>query len=213
MFLFRVSPSLEPVFNTNDIIKPNGGYSKFLGGTAEDSTAKQKVENALRQCYSFPEVNRCSSLFLFHELKDAFVFSSKIHKGNARIYAVKPAGRLSRRDMNILDVLNYAINRYEWGKCACRQQCVNDICDSYWKNLYTFAPCLEYMVDSATVISLVSDQNTCLKFHSQYSTTHLKSFMSVERCPTYVKTLSEVMTDGAEDAGLKLFEQFKAKQE
>ena len=212
MFLFRVDSSLEPIFKAKEIIRPNGNYSKFLEGIEENSTSKRNVENALRQSYSFPNVDRQSSLFLFHELKDAFAFSSKIHKGNARIYSVTPTGQLSRRDMNILDVLNYAINKYEWNKCACGQQCIDDVCDSYWKDMQTFAPCLEYTVDSATVISQVSDENTCLKFHNEYSNTQLSSFRSVERCSVYVKTLSEVMTNNAEQA-LKLYEQIRNSKE
>lgn len=212
MFLYRVEPSSKPTFEEGHEITPTRNYSEYLKQGEREAGFKRNIENTLTGSYSCPGIDRQSLLFLFHELKDAFAFSSKIHKGRARIYTVQPNGTsLDRRDMNVLDVLNKAINQYEWNKCACGHQCINDICDIYWKNHHTFSPCLEYTVNSAQVINLVSNEDVCRQFHNEFN---MNGARSVERCPTYVKTLSELSElpefagESAEEA-LKLLRQFK----
>lgn len=194
MFLYRVEKSEKGIISDGSEISSSGGYNSFLNSGDVQANNRLAVEDALIQSRVNPSVNRREALYLFHELKDALIFSSKMFSGNARIYIVDvPHGSMiGRYDMNVVDFINHAVERYEWLRNPETSECVEDLCDFYWKMSSTFTPCYEYLVRNAQVVKMICDLTDCVQFHREYSDSRVLSFRSCERCSIYVQKLNEL---------------------
>jgi putative toxin-antitoxin system protein len=150
-----------------------------------DNSAKEYKTIIERSLIKVQGYDRRDFLFLFAELKDAFIFSSKIYKGNANIYTVLVDSHdiIYRGDMNVLDTLTLAINL---GICDNDISTFEALCLHYWKNGKTFSPCYEYIVKKAQIVNQLCNVEDCMAFY--------KSFIDygiVEACTIYRKKLFE----------------------
>jgi hypothetical protein len=188
-YLFRVERGTKTQFENGQKLFPTGEYREYLANLPAENTSdfKQIIEDSLTRLGGF---DRRDSLFLFHELKDALIFSSKMYKGAAMIYVVQPCGIPQRKDMNMLDMLRYAIN---CGLHVINPEIFDALCLNYWKDGKTFSPCYEYMANGATVINLLCDTNDCGKFHAEYSNHASPAFFSVERTSIYLNKLKDLL--------------------
>lgn len=188
--LFRVESSENSELKQEDTIAATGRYRVYLQ-ELDDSNPhfyKNIIENTLTKVQG---VDRRDYLFLFDELKDALIFSSKIHKGNARIYLVdvNAADIQYKGDMNALDCLSVAINL---GINDDHPDYFDSLCRNYWKCGKTFSPCYEYLVRHATMKEVICNQDDCLKFHSEYSERSNYAFLSIERTNIYLEKLNKL---------------------
>lgn len=187
--LFRVESCVKPELKQGNIIITTGEYLAYLQQLNELDFHyyKNKIEDTLAKVQG---VDRRNYLFLFDELKDALIFSSKVYQGNARIYTVENVkGIQYKGDMNTLDCLSLAI------KLAIDEEhsdIFDSLCTNYWKNGKTFSPCYEYLVESATIKNIVCTPDDCSKFHLEYSTKENYAFLSVERTSIYLKILNHL---------------------
>lgn len=194
MVLFRVEKSDKEILPEGSEIICSGDYENFLNSGEKKAANRLAVENALNESRANPGVNRRETLYLFHELKDALIFASKMFSGNAHIYTVSvpPGSCVGRFDMNVVDFVNHAIERYEWLRSPETKECIEDLGDFYWKMSSTFTPCYEYLVRNAHVIEMVCDVAECRQFHEEYSNPNAPAFRSSERCLIYVQKLNEL---------------------
>ena len=186
---FRVESGGKEIFPQNHKLLPTGEYKAYINNLPSGDAKEYKtiIESALMR----HGVDRRNYLFLFDELKDALIFSSKIYKGHAVIYTVTtlPGMVHSRGDMNSLDILSYAIN------CGINEQnpdVFDLLCLNYWKNGKTFSPCYEYLTKEATVIDLLCTSDDCRKFYTEYTNNQSIAFLSVERSNVYLDTLDKL---------------------
>lgn len=182
--------SNKSIYPRGQQILPTGEYRKYLDNInpVNDHEFKSIIEDSLKRVQGY---DRRDSLFLFHELKDALIFSSKIFKGYAVIYkvTVEHCHISYRGDMNTLDVLSYAIN---CGIHESDSEIFDNLCRRYWKCGKTFSPCYEYLVKRAIVLNLLCDTKDCKQFHSEYINNQSETFLSVERTSIYVVKLNEL---------------------
>lgn len=186
MMLFRVECDGVDEYQPQTIVTATGSYGKYLDGLSSDNPNyyKAHLEQGLTKARGMP-LRRCC-LFLFGELKDALIFSSKMFDGNACIYTtnVDVNDVVYKGDMNVLDTLKEAI-KLDIHKNY--PDTFAGFCSHYWKNGYTFSPCYEYIVRQAEIKELICDRDTCRKFHNEYAADH-----SVERSSIYRQKLHEV---------------------
>lgn len=167
MVLFRVEGGNVKEYVLHEIIIPTGKYSEYLDGISEQDPQYGKViiEQALKKVQD--SSCRTTALFLFSELKDALIFSSKIYHGNARIYTVtiEEQSIIHKGDMNVLDAITTAI-QLELHEND--QDSFDGFCSHYWKNGKTFSPCYEYIVKQAVVQELICTTEECAEFNREY---------------------------------------------
>lgn len=196
MFLYRVEKSDKRIISDGSSISSSGDYNSFLNSGNAKAINRLAVEDALHQSHANPNpgISRREALYLFHELKDALIYSSKMFFGSAHIYTVdvSPNSMIGRYDMNVVDFINHAIGHYDWSKSSETKECVADLCDFYWKMSSTFSPCYEYLVTNAQVVRMICNPSECLLFHREYTDNSLPSFRSCERCSIYIQKLNEL---------------------
>ncbi len=167
MILFRAESGdiKEYVFQVR--ITPTGTYREYLRSIPEDNPlyCKVTIENNLEKVR---DLNiRSIGLFLFGELKDALIFSSKIYHGNARIYtvAIEEQSIMHIGDMNVLDAITTAL---QLGLHKNDRDSFDGFCSHYWKKGKTFSPCYEYIVKQAVVQELICTTEECAEFDREY---------------------------------------------
>lgn len=191
MILFRVESGEIEEYTPYTQIMPTGKYREYLDTIPTDDNRYSKVviETTLAKVQGTDI--RLTGLFLFGELKDALIFSSKMYHGNSIIYMVKPSGDvLYKGDMNTLDALTTAINLglHE----ISNRDLFEGFCRKYWKHGKTYSPCYEYIVTQATVQRVICTKEECNMFHHEYSDNTATSFLSVERSSVYRQKINEV---------------------
>jgi|GEM_PF-2470699 len=167
MVLFRVESGDMKEYAPQTQIMPTEKYHKYLDGIPQDNNlyCKVIVENNLEKVQG--RNIRLTGLFLFGELKDALIFSSKIYHGNARIYTVtiEEQSIIHKGDMNVLDAITTAI-QLELHEND--QDSFDGFCSHYWKKGKTFSPCYEYIVKQAVVQELICNTEECAEFNREY---------------------------------------------
>ena len=191
IFLFRVESGDNPELNQGTVIKPTGQYREYLNNIPKGDIIeyKKEMEDTLAKVQG---QYRRNFLFLFFELKDALIFSSKIYHGNAIIYAVSCHNHniVYRGDMNTLDSLTLAM---KLGMNETDPDMFDSLCRHYWKRGNTFSPCYEILVNEAKINNIVCDKSECKLFHSEYFAQNSIAFLSVERTSIYIQKLNQII--------------------